>query len=175
MSKSTIRTLIISVCLLTLAVVVFGVTAYQASNQGHKLEDQLAALAASRAQENSYYRLQNIAENTTDDREVVRSYFLENESSSIDFLNHLETLAPEMGLSFETRELSKVTEAETNSHWIKTSFDFSGSKEQINNFIKVLENLPYTSRLTKVDLKKGEGRIWQAEVTMQVRLLHYDG
>ncbi len=174
MSPSTIRNAIISLISVSLALGVFVFMVYQTGAQGGKLTEQIATLEAQRSQEESYFRLQKIAEETKEERTELQSYFLLNESDSINFLNNVESLAPKAGVTLQTSNLLLVEDAEDDSQWIEVDFAFSGSKQRVSDFIRVLEELPYVSRLTLVELTASRQSQWEANVTMRVRVLAYD-
>jgi hypothetical protein len=174
MSQSTKRTLFIAAFLNLVAVLAFGSVAYQVVGQGQELTKQLDALGEQRAQEASYINLQRLADDSTEDRARLQSFFLRQESDSIDFLNRVETIAPSAGVALETNELKSLKEKDSEEEWVQASFSFSGSRENVQNFVQVLETLPYVLRLTDLEMDARSTTIWQAEVTLQVRVLPYD-
>lgn len=174
MSPVTIRNVIISLSALCVAVGVFGFMVYQTGVQGNKLTEQISTLEAQRSQEESFFRLQKTAEETKEERATLQSYFLLNESDSIDFLNNVETLAPAAGVELTTSNLQSVVDAEDDTQWIEVDFSFIGSRQRVRDFIKILEELPYVSRLTSIELALVSQSQWEAKVTVRVRVLAYD-
>jgi hypothetical protein len=174
MSKTTIRNLIITLIFTVLAAGAFGLMVYYVFGQGSKLANQIAVLESERAQEASFIKSQRLLEDTKEEREVLQNYYLARASDSIDFLNQVEALAPSLGINLETRGLESFTDAADSSEWIKVDFDFSGSRENVQKFIKILENFPYVSRVTEVSLIARSNTEWNATVKMQVRILPYD-
>ena len=173
MRKTTVRNTMISILLVVCAGVVFGFMVYQVLAQGSQLDSQIESLQADRARELLYYKLQRISEESTTEREQLKSHYLIKESDSIDFLNLVEGLAPEVGVIIKTNALEFITE-EDKTKWIKVSFSFTGSRERVQNFIQVLEKLPYVLQLTKTDMKVLSNTEWSADVTMKVQVLTYD-
>lgn len=174
MSPSTKRTIFIAVLLISLSLMTFGFIVYQIISQGQALTAQLAALAEQEAQESSYLKLERIARETTDERELLQGYFLRQESESIDFLNLVETIAPKAGVTLETDSLELLQEKNSEEAWVQATFSFGGSRENVQNFVQVLETLPYVSRLTTLEMSARSSALWQAKVTLQVRVLAYD-
>lgn len=174
MSPSTKRTMVIAVLLIALASMVFGVIAYQVVAQGKRLTEQMATVAAQRAQEVAYNRLVGQAEDTADEREQLRGFFLQRDDDSVDLLNEVETIAPLAGVELETNQLDVIKDKSSNSEWIQVTFSFTGSRVNVQNFIQVLETLPYVLRLTGLDMSALPNGSWQARVTLQVRVLAYD-
>jgi len=174
MSKSTLRNLIIAIVLAAISSGVFGLMVYYVFDKGGKLAGQIEVLEASNAQEASFIKSQRLAEDTQVERALLQSYFLARASDSIDFLNKVEALAPTLGISLETKGLENIVDETNNSEWIEAGFSFSGSRDNVQKFIKVLETLPYVARVNEVMLVSKTTTQWTAEVTMQVKVLAYD-
>tara|TARA_B100000508_G_scaffold97182_1_gene76126 strand:- start:3603 stop:4130 length:528 start_codon:yes stop_codon:yes gene_type:complete len=174
MSSGTKKNIIVAAILIALATAAFGFMFYQISVQGKTLMAQVTALREEQAQEATYLRLQNIAVDSVEDREQLGSYFFRREADSIDFLNLVESIAPQLGVTLKTNDLSVVTDQVDQTDWIEVPFSFSGSRESVQNFIKVLENMPYVSKLMSVDIAARSSTNWNANVVMRVRLLDYD-
>lgn len=134
------------------------------------LTEQLDALKEQNQQEASLLRLQRLAVETKADREKLASYFLLRESDSIMFLSEIEALAPRLSLLLETEALKQLL-SEDKVPWIEASFSVSGSRENIERFLSVLETIPYVSRITFVHMEAQASDNWRAEVTIQVQLL----
>lgn len=174
MNKASTRNLILACLLLSAAVAVFGVMAYQVQAQGEKLNEQIETLRIQQTQEASHFQLRRQAEDTVEEREALQEYFLTQESESIDFLNDIETLAPQAGVELKTSALEAITDKNDESEWIQVTFTFLGERVSVQRFIKILENVPYVSRLTSVNMSRESSTLWKAEVTMRIRILAYD-
>jgi len=170
MSAATLRKLIISFLMLLIASAIFSYMMYRVDTQGEKLVAQIDALAKQNADEALYLKLQRLEEDTTDTREALKRNFLSDDSDSIDFLTLVESLAPRMGLVNKTSGLDNITNPD-GTKWVKATFTFSGSRDNVQNFIKVLESLPYVLRLNEVSLSAQSSVDWKASVTMQVQIL----
>lgn len=173
MSPSTLRTLIIAIVLLVLGGGAFAFMFIETTDQAIVLENQVETLAAQRAQESNYIRLQRLTEDTVSERARLSAYFLEREGDSIDFLSYVERLAPEAGVSLQTNDLESVTDS-SGQRWIDVSFSISGSEQRIITFIEILENLPYVARMDSLDLTARSQTQWQAQVGMRVMVLAYE-
>jgi len=174
MNSKTTRMAIVALILVVVSGGVFGLVVYKVLAEGDKLEAQISVLEKEKAREESYFRLQRLAEDTVDDRKQLASYFLERESNSIDFLNRIEALAPQMNVTLKTNGLELLVDKGTDSVWVEASFTFGGTRTQVENFIKMLENLPYTLRVNEVDLMARSSDSWNADVILQVKVLTYD-
>lgn len=173
MSKGTIRIIILSLILLTITVIVFGFMAFKTVSQKEELNTQLTTLQESVAQQSSYNKLKRLSEDTVEEREQLQKYFLARGSES-NFLNLVESLAPQTGVSLNTNAVKEILDEAGEVSWIEPSFTFSGSRNRVQNFIKILETLPYVLRINSVNVSSKAGGQWEAKVIMQVRVLSYD-
>lgn len=174
MSKVTIRNIIIVIILLLIASTAYGFVVYNVTAQADSLEAQIDILEEEQAREETYYKLQRIAEETVSDREKVSSYFLFRESDSIDFLNKVESLAPEAGVVLKTEGLELIEDKVDDSEWIEVQFSFVGSRENVQRFIKVLETLPYVLRVTDINMSARSSTEWSVRLTLKVIVSTYD-
>lgn len=175
MSRGTKRTISIAILFALLATAVFFITAFQVTAKGELLTKQVNALAEQTAQESSYHRLVRLAEETTEEREKLQTYFLEKQGDSIDFLYYVESvLAPQAKVVLETNSLELLEEKETEAAWLRVSFTFSGTRQAVQQFIQILETMPYVEQMTDVQLEAHSSTLWEAVVTMQIRVLAYD-
>lgn len=174
MSPSTIKITAIAVALFLVAAGSFVFLWFQTQQQGEKLIVQLDTISEQRAQEESYFRLRRVAEESADERAQLERYFFSGESESIDFLNMVETLAPAAGVTLETDSLTLVEDTEDKKQWVEIGFVFEGSRNRVQNFLTLLETLPFVTKIIAVDMVTANQTTWQANVTMQVRVLNYD-
>lgn len=174
MSPSTIKITTLSVVLFLGATGAFAFMWVQTQQQGDKLVTQLDTLSEQRAQEEAYFRLRRVAEESAAERAELGNYFFSGESESIDFLNMVEQMAPRSGVELETTSLNLVEDVEDGKEWVEIGFLFEGSRSRVQNFLHILEELPYVSKITMVDLVAADQTQWQARITMRVRVMSYD-
>jgi hypothetical protein len=170
MSRLTIKHIITASGLLIFAAAMCGFAVYEISDKGNLLREQVAVLVAEQAQENSYYRLQRVFEDTKDTRAHLDTYFLKQSSESINFLNQVETIAPQAGVELKTENLEEFTDKKSGAKWIDVKFSFSGTQENVERFVRILERLPYFSQITSMSLKSRDVDDWQANITMRIFL-----
>jgi hypothetical protein len=173
MSKGTIRIIIFSLIFLAVAMFVFGFMAFKIVSQKEELNIQVTTLQESVAQQSSHNKLKRLSEDTVDEREQLQKYFLAKGSES-NFLNLVESLAPQTGVSLKTNSVKEILDEAGEVSWIEPSFTFAGSRNRVQNFIKILETLPYVLRLNSANVTSTAGGQWEVKVTMQVRVLSYD-
>lgn len=174
MSKKTLRNLIVSVLLLMISAAAFTYMVFELNSKNMLLKEQVIALQTKQAQENSYFKLQRISETSSADRETLAGYFFEQESDSIDFLNAVEALAPQVGISLKTETLVPGGDKKKKESWVLVSFLFTGEYKNVTDFIKILENLPYESQIDSLQLSSREDSGWEARTTMRINVYAYD-
>ncbi len=174
MSKSSIRNIIFSLILISISGMSFGLMVYQINQQGEYLLEQMSALEKEQTQEASYLRLKHIAEDTKLEREELHSHFLSPEKDTIDFLNKIESMAPENGIELKTSGLNTITDAKDNTKWIQVDFSLIGSRERVQRFIQILETFPLVSRVKGLEMGTLSSTQWQADIIMQVQVSTYD-
>ncbi|MEY2665529.1 MAG: hypothetical protein RLZZ480_634 [Candidatus Parcubacteria bacterium] len=169
MSRITLQHLIVALSLLIVSGTFFGYALYEVRDNGKTLSEQVTVLAKEQAQEDSYYRLQGIFERTKDDRAKINNYFLGQGSETIDFLNRVETLAPQAGVNLKIDSLDEVKEKKTGeTKSIDVRVTFTGRRANVEQFVKILERLPYFSQVTAVSLRARASDDWQASVSMKI-------
>jgi len=173
MSPFTLKVTIVSSVLFLVGAGAFAFMWFQTQQQGELLVAQLNTLSEQRAQEEAYFRLRRVADESELERAELSGYFFSGESESIDFLNTVEKLAPESGVTLKTSTLELVTDTDDSKEWVEIGFEFDGSRSRVQNFLMILEELPYVSKITTVDTVAIDQNQWQAKVTMRVRVLTY--
>ena len=174
MNTATIRNLILASLSLLVVVGCFSFAVIKIKNKEGELRGQFQTLNEENLRENSFYQLQKTAEESKKDREQLATYFLKQESDSINVLNWIEGMAPKANVLLETKSLQKVTDKETKTNWIEVAFIFSGEQDNVERFVGILERLPYLSYITSFSMKAREVGDWEAAVTLRIYLFKYD-
>jgi hypothetical protein len=168
------RNFIVATVLLMVAGGVFGYTYKIVGDKEETLKNQLAAIKIGNDREQTYYRLQKIAEESKTDREQLDRYFLPHVGESITFLTQVETLAPQNGITLKTDALEEGGDKKTKEKWVDAKFTFSGTRSDVERFISILENLPFVSRTTSVQLSARAANNWEAKVTIRVFITNHE-
>jgi hypothetical protein len=174
MTKASVRNFVIALLVLLLSVGGFGYMLFQIDKKSDLLREQLTSIELENKRESDFYRLQKTSEESAADRKAVEEYFLPQSSDSIDFLNRVEQLAPQSGVTLKTDGLEEASDKKTKQKWIVASFSFSGTQANVENFLNILETAPYLSRVTSVSLNARSLDNWEAKVTMRVFILGYE-
>jgi hypothetical protein len=147
---------------------------FQIDKKSDLLREQLTSIELENKRESDFYRLQKTFEESAEDRKTIETYFLPQSSDSIDFLNRVEQLAPQSGVTLKTDSLEEASDKKTKQKWIEAKFSFSGTQENVENFINILETAPYLSQVSSVTLKARSLDNWEAKVTIRVFILNYE-
>jgi hypothetical protein len=67
-----------------------------------------------------------------------------------------------------------VEDAEDDKQWVEIGFSFEGSRSRVQNFLTILEELPYVTKIIRVNMVATSQSQWQSQVIMRVRVLTYD-
>lgn len=135
------------------------------------LKEQLLAVQKEQAQQDAMFRLRRVEEESQEDRAKLAGYMLTEDSQSIEVLTRIEGYAPQVGVSLTTTNLEQSSNPDTGEGWLQIGFTFSGTEEQVEQFIQILESIPYVSYLTSVSLRANASGEWDAGTTLNVLLL----
>ena len=171
MSKTTKRNFLIAITFLLIAGAVFGYMLAFSERQSTALRAQLIALEKQRIQEASYLQMRRTLENASADVAALDDMFLERESDSIDFLNLIEAQAIRNNVTLTTEALS--AEGGEEDRYLLVNYYFSGTKNNVRNFITVLEQSQYLAKITGLNLRQQSDGTWEAETTVRVNLFNY--
>lgn len=174
MTKGTKSIVVVAITLSLVALAVFVVLWLQLSDTREQLSEQIASLQTERQQEEDRVQLQRTANETADEREMLAGYFLAKESESIDFLNYIESVAPQAGVQLSTTDLQVVEGESETVDWLQVNFKYDGTREAVLRFTEVLETAPYISSLESVNMRSLSSDTWTASVVMKVQLMRYE-
>jgi len=172
-NAKTKRVAIIAAVLLVtmIALVVFGVRTIIAASKN--LSEQIAAIEVDQSQQAAFARLQKLVIETEVEREELRSYYLSSQSDSIDFLNYIEQLAIDRGVELETLNPTEVERLDGQTY-LSVGYKISGRLTQVEEFIQLLETIPYVSQIVSVNLGRQSSVLWSADVMIDVAVLTYE-
>lgn len=174
MTRSSVRNFVISLVTLLLSVGALVFMILEIEKKTTVLQEQLTSIEAENKRESNFYTLEKKSEESAGDRLALEQYFLPKSSDSIDFLNRVEQLAPKSGVALETEALEESTDKKTKQKYIEAKFAISGTENNVEQFIEILESLPYVSLITSMSIAKTQAGDWEAKVTMRVFILNYE-
>lgn len=175
MTKRTKTTAVIAVSYFVIFLGIFAYAVYLVNAQGSKLDEARRVIAERSAKEAAYNSVVRITESSKADRAELAGYFI-TERDTPGFIAGVEAAAVQMGVRFETTELS-VTEAQSVNGVITPSMlvvgsKFSGSEAAVKKFIVLLENLPYHATIPSLSMtnqSEDGGYVGQAEIILTLK------
>lgn len=168
MNTGTKKILVLSIIAILLASGVFFSLWYVINSKSMELEKQVEVLSNNNSKELAYLNITKTIKDTKEDRQDIHSKFIKNEDDTIYFLNEIETLASRFGLSFDTVNLNNVMNKGGEVEAVEIDFKYSGEKDEVINFTKLIENIPYHSYAEKLSLKKVTNDVWDGEISIIV-------
>lgn len=170
MTTKTKNILALSILLAVFSVGALSFFIYKINSQGILLEEQVKELSENTTKERSYLRLQRSVMETESERASLASSFFKQEGDSITFLSEVETLASALGLSLKTEGLDKVVDKETGKEFVKISFVYSGQKDTVYKFSRLMEFVPNHSVIDSLSLKNTSDNNWEGKLSMSITL-----
>lgn len=177
MSEISKKYLVITIIVFFLAVSLFVIMIQQVDSESKKLAEQVLVIAEQQSKESDYINLQRQKDETKADRERLQTLFLRQDGDSVDFLerlNNIELLAKQVGIVFSTDALELVGGETTNAGWLRVNFSFAGPDKEINDFILMLENLPYLLKITDLEMRREANNQWKVKMVAEIRTFAYE-
>ena len=167
----TSRTQQLCIVALLFAAMAIGAAVYlftMIQRQGAQLDSYVHLISESTRQAEEYSRVERQVEETEADRARLRKFFFEDQTDSLNFLAEVEqNLAKHIGVALQTTDIATVADAKRpDESEIRISFRYTGSEQAVLDFSRLLEVLPYHSRVDSLVIKAGDAGNWQGEVTI---------
>jgi hypothetical protein len=171
MNSRTKKILIASFILLFGALGACTFLTLQIKSAGSKLATYTEALNEKNAKEAAFIRVNRIVQETETDRESLDTAFFADEGASISFLGNLETFASSVGIELKTEGLDKIISPDGKREYITMTFVYSGRREAVLTFTKLLEEVPYHSTVASLFLRNSTDAFWEGRLTLLVSIL----
>jgi len=166
------------IILLIAATVVIGslIFWFQLINQNaEKLIEERDMYQQELANTKSLSEIQAKLEKAKESRSFFDSLYVDGENA-LGFITFLESLANDSGVDLNIQSLNSSTENSEQSidhEIISMSLNFRGEWTEVNNFILMIENLPYhvkvgNLKLTSVQNSESENSDWSASMNFEV-------
>ncbi len=170
MNSRTKNTLVIVSIVFLITVGIGGFILTEIKAKGALLSEYIAVLDERSAQRDSFIRVKRQVDETADNRELIRKSFFKDESDSIDFLGEVESFAQSINLELETEELNKTQSEDKKTEYIDMTFVYQGQKDQVLNFTKLLENIPYHSWIKTLELREELNGDWTGRLELSITI-----
>lgn len=152
MTKKTQVIACIALALLIISGTAFLYVSHEVTRIGAELTRQVQLMANQYAQEQMLAELTQLVEDTATDRGQLEQYLL-SETDTITFLADIERIGVQQGVELKTNSLAVSEEDGTSI--LTAAFSITGPQSLVLRMLTILENLPYESKLTKLDLTHG--------------------
>lgn len=103
-------------------------------------------------------------------KDKLHALVLRSESDTVSFLVHVDELGKKAGVAVGASELKVEKTSASNFDEIAATFTLRGGDANVMAMIKLLEELPYQSRIENVNLTRKEG-VSEAVVRVLVSVL----
>ncbi len=172
MLPSTIKTSIVTTCLLLGAVGVYGGSLYLLSIKEASVQSLIQEKVITEKREHEASALTALLENTVREREQLRA-FVVTEQGVITFLEEIEEIGRERGVETVITVSTQPLEGSSVFEHLALSVQFQGSYVSVRAFLSALETLPFQITLQSVNLDRvgGEGETlsqWRGTSTFRV-------
>jgi hypothetical protein len=169
MSSKTKKIFLGSVVAATVAGGLAGAFYFVIAQETAQLEEQVRILTENNTKESAYVRMKRLVGETEVERGQLAAAFFKNEGDSIVFLGEVERLAREIGLDLRTEALDKIV-AKDKHEFIKATFVYTGRKDLVFDFSRLLELTPYHSQIESLSLRRSEGSDWVGKTTIVISI-----
>lgn len=156
MSFSTYKLFIISLALFMAAASAAGFMLYRQQAAGLDIRSRLLDLKAWESVVAAEGGLAATAEEGEDLQARLRSLVLLSEADATSFLSLVEGTAAAAGVEVRTVELTEEKISDPDFKELAATFSFRGSHQAVERVIKLLESLPYRSRVERLTLTRGD-------------------
>lgn len=169
MNQQRLQIIITTLVIFLVTLIVTGLFVREIVNQSALLNEQASAVQKDQEQQEQLNRLKRLALETASTRSDIESYYLQSLTDRIDFLNYIERLAATEGVVLETVTAPVIKR--DNKQLLAVQYELIGSRQQLEKFVSLLENVPFVSEVVALNLSKRTPVSWQAVVTMEIIVL----
>ena len=154
------------------ACVLLTVAILEVRRLGQELEEQVRLVANSEAIKQQAAESQQLLRETENERQDLNEHIL-TEDNMVNFLAEIEAVAKQQGVGLATKALDLKEIDDQNFDTLTASFGFAGEQEAAFRLIRIFENLPYESSVTRLTYGTQDGRI-EGEISIDVSIVSYD-
>jgi len=105
------------------------------------------------------------------ERLELNSLVIEGESGAVDLLSDLDIMATNLGVELSIDQLNVIETNETGFDELQIQISVTGNDQTVFNMIRILENLPYSSQVARVDLERNsESQLSRADIMVKLSI-----
>lgn len=142
---------------------------WQVSIIGTELQSAINRVARNDTLIKQKVEIEELIHTSAAQREQLAAFILTRDET-ISFLNEIERIAKEQGLSFSTSQLDTTASTDPLFENLRVSFAFSGPEQVVRRLIAIFETLPYNVRVTSLTLSSAN-EVWQGAISIEMPLL----
>jgi hypothetical protein len=172
-SSTTVRVVFVALIAVASSSALAGFLLYEIDRHSELLQEQIVVAREDQVREATRFRLERIARETAADRTELRNYFFNDQSDSIEFLNYVEARASALGVTLHTQSIEITEVGLANAPSLTIRFQYQGPRSVVADHTRLLERLPYHSRLQTLSKKQVTGDLWEASVSLTVAMNQY--
>lgn len=171
MTSATRNILIYSLTFAVGMVGLYGYGVYVVQQKGNAFFAVRESYAEQTAKEAAYMNLLRIIEDSREDRARIESFFL-TEPDTISLITNIEQFARQRSLAFETTQLAVVQPSGSENQQLNLDLRFAGSEQNVRQFIRYIETLPYRKQLNTIELMSApDAQDWRGQISLSFTLI----
>lgn len=153
-TNKTTRYLSVSLVLVLLAVAATVYLWFDIKDRGQTLMANAASVQNQAFLSQELVRLEELLEETSNERLGLSELVLANESEAVDFLSVVDDTASQLGLELATENLQVVETPETGFDLLSVEFTITGGETAAFTMLRYLESIPYSSQLVSLSVER---------------------
>lgn len=148
----TITLLILAITLVVLTVgFVAGLTIFL-QKQEKQLQSEMQAIADEESLASERATIKSLVEKSTEDRSELASYIIDGDDGTAALLSEVDAMANKLGVELRTNSLATIEQKDSVFSKLSVKFTFTGSEKAVRHLVILLENLPYASEVTSLQI-----------------------
>ena len=126
--------------------------------------------------ERDHFKLQELLEETSDQRDNLSTHVLEGEDGAISLLSIADEMAADLGVQLETEQLNVISSKDNNFNDLEVAFSVLGDEHSIMKILQLFELVPYRSEVTSLTVTRNfdssaRSSLTNARLVMRVSMI----
>ena len=156
-TTKTSKVLIAAIVVFIVAVAGLFFISQQINVIGNELTENTKLIKRQQELVGEYGRLSGLLDRTADQRAELSDLVLSGDDNEIiTFLSYLDSLAEQVGVHLQSDSLNIIENKESSFDSLKLQILLDGPSKQVVYMLKLLENLPYHSRVSEITFIRPE-------------------
>lgn len=147
---------------------------YQMNRVASQYKEKLLVIEKNLEQEQVYNSLEFTIQSSRVERAQLEEYIL-TKDDTISFLTEIEQMSRNLGIVLRTKSLEEGKVEGSVYDDLRMAFDVEGTMSQLENFVQLLELLPYHGQVQRVNFNKVEGEeLFSGDIIITISLIPHD-